>query len=55
MNLKIQFHAGEYPLHENPNFNYQLNRTYNVSNGDLQEMKDMAGRSGGSPTGRPRC
>lgn len=44
MNPKIRFHAGEYPLHENPNFNYQLNRTYNVSNGDLQEMKDLGGR-----------
>ncbi|HBF35989.1 MAG TPA: alpha/beta hydrolase, partial [Firmicutes bacterium] len=34
----------EFQLHPNPNFNYQLNRTYNVSNGNLDEIKELAGK-----------
>lgn len=44
VNMKndVDFNLGEYQLHANPNFNYQLNRTYNVSNGNLDEILELA-------------
>lgn len=44
MKSTIKFNLGEFQLHPNPNFNYQLNRTYNVSNGNLDEIKELAGK-----------
>lgn len=44
MKSKVDFSLGEFQLHQNPNFNYQLNRTYNVSNGNLDEIKEFAGK-----------
>jgi hypothetical protein len=44
MNVKIDFKTGSFPLHPNPNFNYQLNRTYAWSNGDLGELKAVAAK-----------
>ncbi len=44
MERKVEFSKGEFQLHQNPNFNYQLNRTYNVSNGNLDEMVELAGK-----------
>jgi pimeloyl-ACP methyl ester carboxylesterase len=44
MKSKVAFNSGEFQLHQNPNFNYQLNRTYNVSNGNLDEIKELAGK-----------
>ncbi len=44
MKRKTDFNSGEFQLHPNPNFNYQLNRTYNVSNGNLDEIKELAGK-----------
>ncbi|WP_242832621.1 alpha/beta hydrolase [Clostridium saccharoperbutylacetonicum] len=42
MKNNVDFNSGEYQLHSNPNFNYQLNRTYNVSNGNLDEILELA-------------
>ncbi|WP_029160376.1 hypothetical protein [Clostridium scatologenes] len=42
MKNNVDFNLGEYQLHANPNFNYQLNRTYNVSNGNLDEILELA-------------
>ncbi len=42
MKNNIDFNSGEYKLHANPNFNYQLNRTYNVSNGNFDEISELA-------------
>lgn len=42
MKNNLNFNLGEYKLHANPNFNYQLNRTYNVSNGNLDEISELA-------------
>lgn len=44
MTNQIKFKKGTYQLHTNPNFNYQLNRTYAWSNGDLEELKTAAGK-----------
>ena len=44
MEKTIEFKKGTYRLHPNPNFNYQLNRTYSWSNGDLEELKTAAAR-----------
>lgn len=44
MKRKTDFNSGEFQLHPNPNFNYQLNRTYNVSQGNLDEIKELAGK-----------
>ena len=44
MKSKINFKKGTFKLHPNPNFNYQLNRTYAWSNGDLEELKAAAAR-----------
>lgn len=41
---KIHFKKGTFHFHENSNFNYQLNRTYSWSNGDLNELKEAAAR-----------
>jgi pimeloyl-ACP methyl ester carboxylesterase len=42
MNVKINFKTGTFPLHPNPNFNFQLNRANIWSNGDLDELKNAA-------------
>jgi esterase/lipase len=42
MKNKVDFNSGEYQLHANPNFNYQLNRTYNVSKGNFNEISELA-------------
>ncbi|MBU2702314.1 pimeloyl-ACP methyl ester carboxylesterase [Sporomusaceae bacterium BoRhaA] len=42
MQNKISFSKGTFQLHSNPNFNYQLNRTFSWSNGDLDELKTAA-------------
>lgn len=42
MQNKISFSKGTFKLHSNPNFNYQLNRTFSWSNGDLDELKAVA-------------
>jgi len=42
MESKVNFKKGTFKLHPNPNFNYQLNRTYSWSNGDLEELKAVA-------------
>lgn len=44
MESKVNFKKGTFRLHPNPNFNYQLNRTYAWSNGDLEELKAVAAR-----------
>ncbi|CQR74942.1 2,6-dihydropseudooxynicotine hydrolase [Sporomusa ovata DSM 2662] len=44
MKSKINFKKGTFNFHPNPNFNYQLNRTYAWSNGDLEELKAVAKR-----------
>lgn len=44
MESKINFKKGTFNFHPNPNFNYQLNRTYSWSNGDLEELKAVAKR-----------
>jgi pimeloyl-ACP methyl ester carboxylesterase len=44
MKSQADFNSDEFQLHPNPNFNYQLNRTYNVSNGNLDEIKELAGK-----------
>lgn len=38
------FRVGTYQLHGDPNFNYQLNRTYTWSQGDLLELKKAAAK-----------
>ncbi|MDD4321533.1 MAG: hypothetical protein PHH31_08355, partial [Acidaminococcaceae bacterium] len=38
----INFKKGTFNFHPNPNFNYQLNRTYAWSNGDFEELKAVA-------------
>lgn len=38
---KLEFPVGNYKLHEDPNFNFQLNRTHKIG-GDLDEIKAMA-------------
>ena len=45
---QINFKKGTYNLHSNPNFNYQLNRTYSWSNGDLAELEAVAKRITGT-------
>ena len=44
MTSQIKFKKGTYKFHTNPNFNYQLNRTYAWSNGDLEELKTVAAK-----------
>ena len=44
MKSNVDFKKGTFKLHPNPNFNYQLNRTYAWSNGDLEELKGVAAR-----------
>ncbi|GLB29445.1 alpha/beta hydrolase [Lacrimispora amygdalina] len=44
MTSQIKFKKGTYKFHTNPNFNYQLNRTYAWSNGDLEELKAVAAK-----------
>ncbi len=44
MTSQIEFKKGTYRFHPNPNFNYQLNRTYAWSNGDLEELKIAAAK-----------
>lgn len=44
MKNNVSFKKGTFQLHSNPNFNYQLNRTYAWSNGDLNELKSIASR-----------
>jgi len=38
----VNFKKGTFNFHPNPNFNYQLNRTYAWSNGDFEELKAVA-------------
>ena len=42
MKNQVNFRKGTYNFHPNPNFNFQLNRTYAWSNGDLEELKLVA-------------
>jgi len=38
------FNIGSHTFHHEPNINYQLNRTYSVFGGDLDEIRDAAAR-----------
>jgi pimeloyl-ACP methyl ester carboxylesterase len=38
----IQFKVGSYHLHDDPNFNYQLNRLVSWGGGDLDEVREAA-------------
>lgn len=38
------FNIGTHRFHQEPNMNYQLNRTYSVGGGDLNEIRDAAAR-----------
>jgi pimeloyl-ACP methyl ester carboxylesterase len=42
MEAKVNFKTGSFDFHPIPNFNFQLNRTYAWSNGDLEEIKRVA-------------
>lgn len=42
MKNTINFKKGTFNFHPNPNFNYQLNRTYAWSNGDFEELNAVA-------------
>lgn len=44
MVFPIDFKKGVYTFHSNPNFNFQLNRTYAWSRGDLDELKKVASK-----------
>ncbi len=46
---KLEFPVGNYKLHENSNFNYQLNRTHAIG-GDLEEIKGIATQVTGIPS-----
>lgn len=50
MKNQIKFKKGTFNLHPNPNFNFQLNRTYAWSNGDLEELKTVAAKITNSET-----
>ncbi len=42
MKNQVKFYSGEYQFHPIANFNYQLNRTYTISNGDIDEIAELA-------------
>jgi len=42
--MKSRFTIGTHAFHEEPNMNYQLNSTYSVFGGDLNEIRDASAR-----------
>lgn len=42
--MSVEFKQGEYRLNDNPNFNFQLNRTIMWDGGDIKDIEPIAGK-----------